>query len=147
VAQESRFKARIINHLKKLGYYTQTIESTTGRGIPDIYICGRGIGAWIEVKAPTHNKVTLRPEQRVWLNIVGIKHKIPCFVLAEHQNTGKISVSFPHNYKDSMDIDIKELGTFDTTSDTCKFLCLHLTELSQQFRFSQKLVKQLKKSQ
>ena len=47
---------------------TQRIESTIGRGIPDITTCHRSTGEiWIEAKAgPNPLKPRLRPEQYAW---------------------------------------------------------------------------------
>jgi len=134
MGKEALFKARLAKELRLLGFYVQTIETTTGRGVPDLYICWQYMSAWIEVKAPTHNKIEIRPEQRVWLTLVGIKNDVDIFVIAEHQNDKTISLSYPKQYIESRFSHKDVCGTFKTTKDICKFLCLSLMEKNRLYK-------------
>lgn len=50
-----------------IGAHTQTIETTTGRGVPDLNLCLDGNETWIELKAQGYRPV-MRPEQVAWLH-------------------------------------------------------------------------------
>lgn len=67
-------------------WHGQTIETTTGRGVPDVNICGSASGKtvewWLELKA-SHPRPLLRPEQFAWMTRrsavggrVGVLHRI-----------------------------------------------------------------------
>jgi hypothetical protein len=46
----------------------QAVETgMTGRGIPDLNYCARGVEGWVECKQTTGWAVGLRPEQVAWL--------------------------------------------------------------------------------
>lgn len=62
---ESEFKQKLRRHLSAYGMW-QTIETTTGNGVPDIaFICRHGT-VWIEAKVRHGGEVLLRPAQLVW---------------------------------------------------------------------------------
>lgn len=45
----------------------QRIETgSTGRGIPDVNLCWRGVEVWVEMKVVQGRRVELRPEQVAW---------------------------------------------------------------------------------
>jgi Holliday junction resolvase len=49
------------------GVHLQRIETgMTGRGIPDVNACYRGVEAWLELKVVEGRRVLLRPEQVAW---------------------------------------------------------------------------------
>lgn len=66
---EANFKKWLIEGLPN-GWHGQTIETTTGRGVPDLNLCGSADGKtvewWLELKA-AHNRPFLRPEQFAWM--------------------------------------------------------------------------------
>jgi len=125
-ALEANFKKRLVVGLKKLGVFCQTIETSTGRGVPDLWICNQGQSLWIECKAPAANKITIRPEQRNWMLDVNIIRKVSVFILAEHQNDKKISLSCPEMYMANKSTHKKDLGLFNNIKDICSYLCLYL---------------------
>lgn len=82
---EATFKSWFIGGLPP-GWHGQTIETTTGRGVPDVNVCGSENGQtvewWLELKAQ-HKQPLLRPEQFAWLtrrsNVggrVGVLHRV-----------------------------------------------------------------------
>lgn len=52
--------------MSKLPGDAQRIETTIGRGIPDITWCNDGTEVWIETKVGPKNHIRLRPEQYAW---------------------------------------------------------------------------------
>lgn len=64
---EQRFKKRIRTALVLMGWDVQTIETSTGRGVPDLNVSHAHIGEfWLELK---YGDATpkVRPEQNAWL--------------------------------------------------------------------------------
>ena len=48
---EHAFSVAFCSKLKKAGLFVTRIESHgTGNGIPDIFVCGRGLDTWLELK-------------------------------------------------------------------------------------------------
>jgi Holliday junction resolvase len=46
----------------------QSVETwSTGRGVPDINFCHRGIEGWIECKQTSGWRITIAPEQVAWI--------------------------------------------------------------------------------
>ncbi len=93
---EANFKKWLIEGLPA-GWHGQTIETTTGRGIPDVNLCGSADGKtvefWLELKA-MHEQPLLRPEQFAWMmrrsavgGRVGVVHRRPDGNWALHQPT------------------------------------------------------------
>lgn len=52
--------------MSKLPGDVQRIETTIGRGTPDITWCHEGLEVWIETKVGLKNHIRLRPEQYAW---------------------------------------------------------------------------------
>ncbi len=65
--KESQFKAFLVKALRTAGCFVQTIETTTGRGVPDLVALRANHTHWIEVKVGYGNTVTIRPEQYAWM--------------------------------------------------------------------------------
>lgn len=69
IKPEANFKSWFISGLPP-GWHGQTIETTTGRGVPDVNVCGSADGKtvewWLELKA-AHPKPLMRPEQFAWM--------------------------------------------------------------------------------
>lgn len=66
---EAKFKSWLCKKIREVGYMVQTIETTTGRGVPDLVILrpspsGESV-LWVEVKVQA-GSCTLRPEQYIW---------------------------------------------------------------------------------
>jgi hypothetical protein len=62
---EAKFKTWLVTNLKKLGYFVQTIETTTGRGVPDLVALKNGKTCWLELKCVS-GPIIVRPEQYSW---------------------------------------------------------------------------------
>lgn len=79
---EALFKRWFLFKLPK-GWHAQTIETTTGRGVPDLNVCHEGREYWIELKADGAIP-KIRPEQWAWMtrrmNCLG-----RCLILNRHQ--------------------------------------------------------------
>lgn len=82
---EANFKSWLVSGLPA-GWHAQTVETTTGRGVPDLNICGsmkgKTVEMWLELKGD-HNRPMLRPEQFAWLmrraavgGRVGVLHRM-----------------------------------------------------------------------
>ena len=72
------------------GTHWQTIETSTGRGVPDVSACYEGWSVWLEFKVDWGSGILLRPEQRVW----SIKRKEAgghVIVLSQHYKTEIVS--------------------------------------------------------
>jgi Holliday junction resolvase len=123
---EAKFKAKLTKNLKKIGFFVQSVETSTGRGVPDLWVCHRGASMWIECKAPKGNQIELRKEQRTWCINVAINHEIPVVIVAEHQNDKTLTLTPAKKFQESYIIDRKSVGQFETTPDLCKFLYLSL---------------------
>lgn len=65
MAREATFKKWIIQNASK-DWMFQTIETSTGSGVPDIFMCVNGCQAWIETKATDSNKCYMRISQWRW---------------------------------------------------------------------------------
>ena len=52
-------------------WFYQRIESTTGRGIPDMFVCREGVSFWLEFKA---GEKRLRKEQWAWHMLLDKAH-------------------------------------------------------------------------
>lgn len=63
---EANFKSWLTGRVPK-HWHCQTIETTTGRGIPDLNICNDAGEMWLEIKA-AHKRPHLRPEQYAWIS-------------------------------------------------------------------------------
>lgn len=66
---EAKFKSWLVKKIRELSYMVQTIETTTGRGVPDLVVLrptpsGHNV-LWIEVKVQNGSCV-IRPEQYIW---------------------------------------------------------------------------------
>lgn len=63
---EQSFKQWFVSN-RPQAWHVQCIESTTGRGIPDINLCANGLDIWLEFKAEG-KRPQLRPEQIAWIS-------------------------------------------------------------------------------
>lgn len=63
---EAQFKAHLQKKLSGPLAHWQSIETTTGRGVPDVNLCYRGTELWMELKVGKKPEPILRPEQFAW---------------------------------------------------------------------------------
>lgn len=70
---EASFKARLVKRFREEGAFVQTIETTTGRGVPDLAVIWHNHTSWIEVKTGKSKNPILRPEQRAWHHKASLK--------------------------------------------------------------------------
>ena len=80
---EHDFSKSLSDRLAKAGLMVTRIEShNTGNGIPDIFVCGRGLDTWLELKNDPKLsikdkviKVAWRPGQVAWMYTYFQKHR------------------------------------------------------------------------
>ena len=80
---EHEFSKSLSDRLTKAGLMVTRIEShNTGNGIPDIFVCGRGLDTWLELKNDPKLsvkdkviKVAWRPGQVAWMYTYFQKHR------------------------------------------------------------------------
>lgn len=80
---EHDFSKSLSDKLAKAGLMVTRIEShNTGNGIPDMFVCGRGLDTWLELKNDTKLsvkdkviKVAWRPGQVAWMYTYFQKHR------------------------------------------------------------------------
>jgi len=65
--KEADFRTNLCKKLRALGADVQTIETSTGSGVPDVNVCWHGVEFWIECKMIKKGKACyLRPQQLAW---------------------------------------------------------------------------------
>lgn len=80
---EHEFSKSLSDRLTKAGLMVTRIEShNTGNGIPDMFVCGRGLDTWLELKndlklsvKDKEIKVAWRPGQVAWMYTYFQKHR------------------------------------------------------------------------
>lgn len=80
---EHEFSKSLSDRLTKAGLMLTRIEShNTGNGIPDMFVCGRGLDTWLELKNDSKLsikdkviKVAWRPGQVAWMYTYFQKHR------------------------------------------------------------------------
>lgn len=80
---EHEFSKSLSDRLTKAGLMVTRIEShNTGNGIPDMFVCGRGLDTWLELKNDPKLsikdkviKVAWRPGQVAWMYTYFQKHR------------------------------------------------------------------------
>lgn len=63
---ETEFRKWMVKNANSLGWMIQSIETSTGSGVPDIFVCNYGWNAWAELKSTNSNKVFMRISQFRW---------------------------------------------------------------------------------
>lgn len=66
------------------------LETSTLRGIPDVYLVHQGFACWIELKVWSGNRILLRPEQINFMR--NVFKATPCFVLAGRKDLDYITL-------------------------------------------------------
>lgn len=64
---EKQFK-RWITSTAPTDWLVQTIETSTGSGVPDLFMCHNGHNLWTELKSTEDNKCYMRITQWYWFN-------------------------------------------------------------------------------
>ena len=86
---EARFKSWLVKVLREQKAFVQTIETTTGPGVPDLAVIANGKTIWIEVKYQAVPKV--RKEQYVW-HMQAFMRNGPVCVINQHPTTQEIGL-------------------------------------------------------
>ena len=87
---ESQLKQKVKNQFKSHAH-VQSIETTTGNGVPDLNICMSRFDFWVELKVDTGKGTLLRKEQRVWM-YERMKQGGTCFVLSYNIECGLVVI-------------------------------------------------------
>ena len=64
--KESDFRRWICQSLRQEGADCQTVETSTGNGVPDVNVCWRGIEFWLELKCIPSTIPYIRASQHAW---------------------------------------------------------------------------------
>lgn len=105
---EHEFSKSFLDRLAKERLMVTRIEShNTGNGIPDMFVCGRGIDTWLELKNDTklsikdkQIKVAWRPGQIVWMFTYFQKHMTKCCLTLVAASDGIFIVPMTSAFKD-----------------------------------------------
>lgn len=79
------------SHLDKQGVFSQRIETTTGVGVPDVFVAKDGKMAFIELKAMLGNRTGIRPAQAAW-HAQAHRAGVPVFIMNRDKASGEIAV-------------------------------------------------------
>ena len=105
---EHEFSKSFSDRLTKAGLMVTRIESHgTGNGIPDMFVCGRGLDTWLELKNDTKLsikdkaiKVAWRPGQVAWMYKYFQKHLTKCCLTLVAASDGIFIVPITKLFKD-----------------------------------------------
>ena len=105
---EHEFSKSLSDKLTKAGLMVTRIESHgTGNGIPDMFVCGRGLDTWLELKNDTKLsikdktiKVAWRPGQIAWMYTYFQKHRTKCCLTLVATSDGIFIVPITKLFKD-----------------------------------------------
>jgi len=71
-ASEKDFKQWLMVRMKAINWFQQSIETSTGNGVPDLYVQAPHCrSVWLELKVGEIDCPLIRKEQRLW----GMKHQ------------------------------------------------------------------------
>jgi Holliday junction resolvase len=96
--KESQFKAFLVKALRACDCFVQTIETTTGRGVPDLVALRSSRTYWIEVKVGYGNTVIIRPEQYAWMRRAKSQN-VDVYVAMLDKKTDELKVFVPSEAK------------------------------------------------
>lgn len=96
--KESQFKAFLVKALRACDCFVQTIETTTGRGVPDLVALRSSRTYWIEVKVGYGNTVIIRPEQYAWMRRAK-SQDVDVYVAMLDKKTDELKVFAPSKAK------------------------------------------------
>ena len=105
---EHEFSKSLSDRLTKAGLMVTRIEShNTGNGIPDMFVCGRGLDTWLELKND-HKlsikdkmiKVAWRPGQVAWMYTYFQKHRTKSCLTLVAVSDGIFIIPMTATFKD-----------------------------------------------
>ena len=107
---ESDFSKSLSGRLSKEHIMVTRIESHgTGNGIPDMFVCGRGLDCWIELKADLSLSITnktikvdWRPGQIPWMYEYFSKHITKCCLTLVKVSDGMFIIPMINTFKDHL---------------------------------------------
>ena len=105
---EHEFSKSLSDRLAKAGLMITRIEShNTGNGIPDMFVCGRGLDTWLELKNDPKLsvkdkviKVAWRPGQVAWMYTYFQKHRTKSCLTLVAASDGIFIIPMTAIYKD-----------------------------------------------
>ena len=105
---EHEFSKSLSDRLAKTGLMVTRIEShNTGNGIPDMFVCGRGLDIWLELKNDPKLsvkdkviKVAWRPGQVAWMYTYFQKHRTKSCLTLVAASDGIFIIPMTAIYKD-----------------------------------------------
>lgn len=105
---EHEFSKSLSDRLTKAGLMVTRIEShNTGNGIPDMFVCGRGLDTWLELKnGPKLSikdkviKVAWRPGQVAWMYTYFQKHRTKSCLTLVAGSDGIFIIPMTATFKD-----------------------------------------------
>ena len=105
---EHDFSKSLLDRLAKARLMVTRIEShNTGNGIPDIFVCGRGLDTWLELKNDPKLsindktiKVAWRPGQIAWMYTYFQKHRTKCCLTLVAASDGIFIIPMTSAFKD-----------------------------------------------
>lgn len=105
---EHAFSKSLSDRLAKAGLMVTRIEShNTGNGIPDMFVCGRGLDTWLELKNDPKLsvkdkviKVAWRPGQVAWMYTYFQKHRIKNCLTLVAASDGIFIIPMTATFKD-----------------------------------------------
>lgn len=105
---EHDFSKSLSDRLAKAGLMVTRIEShNTGNGIPDMFVCGRGLDTWLELKNDPKLsikdkviKVAWRPGQVAWMYTYFQKHRTKSCLTLVAASDGIFIIPMTATFKD-----------------------------------------------
>ena len=105
---EHEFSKSFSDRLAKAGLMATRIEShNTGNGIPDMFVCGRGLDTWLELKNDPKLsvkdkviKVAWRPGQVAWMYTYFQKHRTKSCLTLVAASDGIFIIPMTATFKD-----------------------------------------------
>ena len=107
---EHEFSKSLSDRLTKAGLMVTRIEShNTGNGIPDMFVCGRGLDTWLELKNDPKLsikdkaiKVAWRPGQVAWMYTYFQKHRTKSCLTLVAASDGIFIIPMTAAFKDHL---------------------------------------------
>lgn len=105
---EHEFSKSLSDRLTKAGLMVTRIEShNTGNGIPDMFVCGRGLDTWLELKNDPKLsikdkviKIAWRPGQVAWMYTYFQKHRTKSCLTLVAASDGVFIIPMTATFKD-----------------------------------------------
>ena len=118
---EHEFSKSFSDRLAKAGLMLTRIEShNTGNGIPDVFVCGRGLDTWLELKNDPKLsikdkviKVAWRPGQVAWMYTYFQKHRTKSCLTLVAASDGIFIIPMTATFKDHLVYNPKSIGYED----------------------------------